>query len=422
MAVAEVVGADVYPTLMAIGQALACGLLIGTERGWSARTGEAGSRVAGMRTFGLLGLIGAIAVLSPPILGAIIAATTAVVIAYGYVAQRSQRISASATSAIAALATIGLGILAASEHGLVALAGAALVTILLASRARLHGWLAGLEQRELTAIARFGVVALVILPLLPSRQMGPYDAINPRDLWFVVVLVSGLSFSGYMLARRLGPGRGLLITAACGAMVSSTAVTAALARRMGKGAPNRQLAGGIAVASAVMLARVMVMVALLAPTILVRIAVAIVPALIITLPFVLRAFRETTEYQGADLKFGNPLDLRPAFILAALVAILSIACRWALNSFGDMGAGALLALTGVADVDAAIITFSRLPANMLADSGAAVALTIPILLNTAFKALLAAALGGRPNGLAAALPLILAIVVGALAIGLQLIG
>jgi uncharacterized membrane protein (DUF4010 family) len=420
--VAEVVGTDVYPTLMAIGQALACGLLIGTERGWSSRTGEAGSRVAGMRTFGLLGLVGAITVLSPPILGAIIAATTAFVIAYGYVAQLSQRISASATGAVAALATISLGMLAASGHGLVALAGAALITILLASRARLHGWLAGLEQRELTAIARFGVVALVILPLLPSRQMGPYNAINPRDLWFVVVLVSGLSFSGYMLARRLGPGRGLLITAACGAMVSSTAVTAALARRMGKGAPNRQLAGGIAVASAVMLARVMVMVALLAPTILGRIAAAIVPAMIVTVPFVRRAFRESTEYQGADLKLGNPLDLRPAFILAALVAILSIACRWALNSFGDVGAGALLALTGVADVDAAIITFSRLPANTLDGSGAAVALTIPILLNTAFKALLAAALGGRPNGLTAALPLILAIVVSALAIGLQLIG
>lgn len=218
-----------------------------------------------------------------------------------------------------------------------ALAVAAVTTILLVSRERLHGWLAGLDEREVAGMARFGIVALVILPLLPARAMGPYGAINPRDLWMVVVLVSGLSFSGYMLARRIGPSRGLLVTAACGAMVSSTAVTAALARRMGDGALNRALAGAIAVASAVMLGRALLIVALLAPSILPRLAIALVPALIVTATFVTKALHNPKPLDVVDLKLGNPFDFRPALILALLVAILSIGTRWALAVFGNEG-------------------------------------------------------------------------------------
>lgn len=256
-------------------------------------------------------------------------------------------------------------------------------------------------------MARLAVVALLVLPLLPDRGIGPYHAINPRELWFVVAFVSALSFSGYLLAKRVGPARGLLVTAACGALVSSTAVTVAFARRMGADAPNRQLVGGIAIASAIMFARVLVLIAVLAPRALPTIALALAPALAVTAPFVVRAVRSggSDQPSGPALDLGNPVDFRPALVLAAMLAFLAVASRWVLEQLGDAGVGVLLAFTGLADVDAAVITFSRLPPGSLAPDIAALALAAPLVLNTGFKGVLALLFGARPYGASAALPL-----------------
>lgn len=405
-------------TILSLAQALGCGLLIGTERGWTDREQAPGTRVAGIRTFGLLGLCGGLSGLLHPMLGAVIAAGCVGLIIYGYVRQRATGPDASATTAVAALLAVATGAAAGGGQGTAALAAAAIVTLMLASRETLHSWLAGLDRVELLATARFCVVALVILPMLPNRDLGPYAAINPRALWLVVVLVSGLSFVGYLLAKRLGPARGLLVTAACGAIVSSTAVTVAFARRLGPEAPNRQLVGGIAIASGVMFGRVLVLVAVLAPAFTIPIAIAVVPALAVTAPFIVLALRAGSSVRGQALTLGNPFDLRPALLLAAMVGGLAIASRWLLDRSGDAGVGLLLAVTGVADVDAAVITFSRLPAGSLSPQSAAAVLVAPVLLNTAFKAVLALSFGARPFGIRAAFPLALAVIAGTAATAL----
>lgn len=219
--------------------ALAIGLLIGIERGWRGRSQADGQRVAGLRTFGLLGLLGGISGLlatGPGMPAALLFLAGGIgALLLGYARMAASHGTLSITGTVVGLITMGLGVLAASGQEIVAVALAATVSLLLVMRSALHGWIKDLTETEILAIARFTLIALVILPLLPDQSYGPYDAWNPRQIWFVVVLVSGFSLAGYVAAKRLGATRGLLATAAAGAMVSSTAVTAALPISCGKG-------------------------------------------------------------------------------------------------------------------------------------------------------------------------------------------
>jgi uncharacterized membrane protein (DUF4010 family) len=395
------------PDLAPLALALAIGLLIGIERGWRARDAEAGTRVAGFRTFGLLGLLGGLGAVLPGKLGLALLAAGAALVVVGYARAAGEPHERSATAAIAGLLTIGLGYLAASGARVEALAAAAAVTLVLASRERLHAMLRGVSATEIEAIGRFAIVALVILPLMPDRGLGPYASLNPRQLWFVVVLVLGLNFVGYAAARRLGAGRGLLVTAAAGALVSSTAVTLAYARRLkAPGAPAAALAAGISMASLILFARVLILTAVLAGFALPGLARVVVPALLAQgaiLGLLLR--RGPHGVAEAEVALGNPLDFRPALVLAGLIALFSIAGHWALERFGGLGAGALLTLTGMMDVDAAIIALRTFPQGALTPLAAGYLLSLPVLANTLWKAGLAVAVAGR-SGWRAAWPLV----------------
>jgi uncharacterized membrane protein (DUF4010 family) len=409
--------------LQPLALSLAIGLMIGLQRGWQARDAPAGHRVAGFRTFALLGLAGGLAALLPATFGTILMAATAATLVVGYL-RESTATDHSATGTVAGLLTLALGGFAAMGHRIEALAGAAILVLLLAMRTRLHRFLRGISAAEMEAATRFAIVALVILPLMPDRTMGPLDAWNPRQLWMVVVLVLGLNFAGYVLARRVGPTRGLIATAAAGALVSSTAVTASYARRLRNPSPaDGALIAGIAVASAIMYARVLLLTAILAPFALGPLALAAVPAGLVAAALAWAAVRRTAPMPAdGDLKLGNPLEFGPALGLAAFVALLAIGSRWALQRFGDAGVGALLLLTGFADIDAAVITLAGLPAGTLSPTRAGLLLALPVIANMVLKAGLALVLAGGRNGLRAAWPLLASVLaagagMAALAIG-----
>jgi uncharacterized membrane protein (DUF4010 family) len=400
-----------------VGLAFALGLLIGVERGWTHRAEPPGSRVAGIRTFSLLGLAGGMAgVITAqvsPVIGAALLAAAAAALLIGY-AHAAGRGELSATTTVVGVMTLGLGVLAAMGHMVMASAIAAVATLVLVQRRRLHDWIGGLSEAEVLAIARFALVALAILPLLPDGRFGPLGAWNPRQIWMVVVLVSGLSLAAYAASRRLGASRGLLATAAAGAIVSSTAVTAALAARLRKGGGGEAgIVAGVALASAIMFARVMILVALLAPFALPALAMVAGPAGLVSAAFVVHAWRG----RGADAEAEapaarNPFDLGPALLLAALVMAMSLAGRWALGAFGDAGLAAVLGVSGMVDVDAAIITMSALPKGALAPLAAGFVLAAPILTNTLVKAGLAFAIARGRAGRRAAAPLLISVAAG----------
>lgn len=406
-----------------LGFALAAGLLIGIERGWRARDEASGTRVAGVRTFGVLGLVGGVAGMIPTMPGAVAMAAAAAVLLVGYVRESSLARRISATNMLVGLLTLMLGMLATSGHAMEALAAAAVATLLLSMRDTLHRWLRGMSEAEIRSVARFALIAFVILPLTPDRDMGPLEAWNPRQLWLVVVLVSGLSFTGYVATRRLGPARGLMMTAFCGAIVSSTAVTVAFARRLkaGDGSPG-PLMTGIAIASIVMFVRILLLTGILAPGALPVLAFVMVPALTVAAMLALWQRQRGPQTPAAsDVALGNPLDIGAALGVALLVAVLAVAGRWAQQRFGDAGIGVVLSLTGLADVDAAVITFAGLPPGSLDPRTAGLILSLPVMLNTLFKATLTVAFAPGRVGLLAAAPLVASVAAsGVAAAGLLL--
>ncbi|MFN5822321.1 MAG: MgtC/SapB family protein, partial [Novosphingobium sp.] len=315
--------------VVSIALALALGLLIGIERGWTQRDQAAGSRFAGIRTYGLLGLAGGLGgalQTAFPALSAVLLAATAVLVVMGYWrstrGQQAAPASISGTASLVGLLTLACGFVAGAGGHALASAATGVMVLVLAMRHQLHDWISRLDEREVLAIAHFALISLVILPLLPDTPMGPLDAWRPRQIWLVVVLVCGFSFLGYIAARRLGASRGILATAAAGAVVSSTAVTASLAGKMRDRAEDPAVLGsGIALASAVMFLRVIVLVAALAPFALSTLLAWAMPGMLTSLAgawLLGRGSGKASAATSPDLALRNPFALGPALILAAL--------------------------------------------------------------------------------------------------------
>ena len=389
-----------------LGAALAAGLLIGIERGWSLRGRRAGSRIAGVRTFTLLALAGGLGgVLATRGLslvagGIALAAAAVPVIGYARDAARSR----DATSAIAALATLGIGLLAGIGSPGLALASAAAVVLVLALRDELHRFVRHLSEQDVKALARFAVIALGVLPFLPDRAMGPYDAWNPARLWWVVVLVTGFSFLAYAANRAFGASRGTLVTALIGGAYSSTAVTQSLAQRLGTEQRGGAEAAGIALASAVMYLRVIGMVAVFAQRLLLDFVLLVAPALIVAWVAAFALYRKAPS-GTASTPPGNPIALLPALSFLVFVAIAAVAAQWAQQRFGESGIAVLLFVMGAMDVDASIVTAGSLAPGSIAAPLAATAIGGTIVANMLVKIAVTLAYARRA-GLAVAVALL----------------
>ena len=374
--------------ILSLGAALAAGLLIGIERGWKLRLAADGSRVAGVRTFILLGLLSGVAGLISksgygPAGAALIAAAAAAVVV-GYVLRSKADGKPDATSAIAACVTLALGFIAGIGEPAVAVAGAALVTLILALRSEVHGLIGRLDEADVKALARYAVIAGAVLPFLPSGTYGPYDAWNPQQLWLVVVLVTGFSFAGYAANRMFGARHGTIAMAVIGGAYSSTAVTYSLAQRLGAGEGGGAESAGIALATAVMYLRVLVLVGVLATSVLAPFAKLMLPALLAAAASSWWLCRRAPKSAG-PFPPRNPIALLPALTFVLFVAAAAVAARWAEGRFGEEGIALLILVMGSMDVDAAIVTVGGLEAGAISPRLAALALGGTVLANMTVK-------------------------------------
>jgi uncharacterized membrane protein (DUF4010 family) len=185
-----------------------------------------------------------------------------------------------ATTPVAAVVTIGLAFLAGSGNPALAIAAATVVTLILSLKRETHGVLNRLDEEDVKALAQFAVIAGAVLPFLPNGRYGPLGAWNPQQLWLVVVIVTGFSFMGYIANRLFGERHGTIATAVIGGLYSSTAVTQSLAQRLGRAKTPGAEAAGIALTSAVMYVRVLLLVAILATRIALPFALITLPAII----------------------------------------------------------------------------------------------------------------------------------------------
>jgi uncharacterized membrane protein (DUF4010 family) len=346
--------------------ALAAGLLIGIERGWRQRDVTAGGRVAGVRTFALLGILGGVSGLLAKqygiVISAILLSAAVIMLVIGYSRSISGPDDVSITSLIAALLTLCFGMIATSGQPALAMAAAAVVTMILALRTELHGFIKKLGEDDVIALARFAIIAGAIWPLLPNERFGPYGAWNPQQLWLVVVFVTGLSFAGYVASRIFGAEKGILATAAIGGAYSSTAVTAMLSHRLRSDETGHAtLSAGIALASSIMFVRVLLLTAILADFALIPTLRLVGPAVLVGVfaGILMLRHRATAPTKTTALP-GNPIGIFPAIGFLILVAIMAVAARWAEAEYGGGGALTLVAVIGAFDVDAAIITLGGL--------------------------------------------------------------
>lgn len=391
------------------------GLLIGLERGWRHRADREGERTAGIRTFALLSLGGGLSGLAAqalsPLYGLVGVGALAIII---IIAHRARLAEAdryvSATNAVTAIVTALLGLLATTGYAREALIAGGSVALILSMREELHAWLRTLSEKDVTSVAQYGAITLVALPLLPDRAMGPYDALNPRMLWLVVVFVTGLSFAGYWAGKRFGQAKGLIVASAIGATYSSTAVTLDLSRRL-RAEPEGlgMFSAGIAAATVVMPVRALLLCMVIAPEVLGAMALRLVPGIAAGALYAAIAVRRASrcEPKEGPASPRNPFDFWPAVGFAALVAAIVLLGHWMTAHFGKGGALLVVGFTGLYDVDTALIAATNLVRSSAGYMEVGRLFALPVLANNLVKTGLVFLVGGFRGGVRAALPLLL---------------
>lgn len=391
------------PTIaLRLGVALALGLIIGVERGWQARSAGEGMRTAGVRTFGFASLFGAVAALLAGKLGGVAFAASLVALAglavASYWATARPSANYGITTDVVLLLSFGLGAMAMLGLEIEAVALAVVTALVLGFKRELHRSLERLEQSEVRATLQLLAIALVVLPLLPNRGMGPWQALNPRTIGLLILLIAGIAYLGYFAIRLFGPRAGLLLTAFLGGLASSTAVTLAFARMAQRRAASPALLGaGIAVAAATMAPRLLIEVAVVERTLVdsIWLPLAVLAAVPLAAAVVI-AWRTPSRDAATEIALRNPLELETALLYGAVLTALFLGVRAVQEWSGDGGVYALAALSGLADVDAIAISLAQAAgAQVLSEPVAAHGIVLAALVNTAVKAGIAGVIGGR---------------------------
>ena len=409
-----------------LGVALAIGLLIGIERGWQERDAGEGQRIAGVRTYGLIGLLGGVlAMLAEQrgtlLLGLAFIGLAGALAAIYVINQQQGDEDVGITSLVAGLLTFAFGALAATGKVALAAAGGVVTTLLLSYKPLLHSWVGGLEAGELQAAIKLLLISVVLLPILPNQGLGPWDALNPYAIWWMVVLIALISFAGYVAIKLAGARRGTVFTGLFGGLASSTAVTlhfSRICRRKATAAP--MLATGILLACGTMFPRMLLVASVLNPALFMLL---LLPAVVMALTVYGAALAYWRGSSGqdmdADALLKNPLELKTALGFGFLLALVMLLSRALRHSFGEGGVLALAAASGVADVDAITLSLARMTRDDLALPVAASGIVIAAAVNSLVKGGMAAFIGGRRIGVRVGVPLLGAAAGGLLAIWLR---
>jgi uncharacterized membrane protein (DUF4010 family) len=393
------------------------GAAIGVERERSGHASGPHARFGGVRTFtmigGIAGLAGWLGTLGLSGFALILAGGAVALVIAGYVAASRREVDG--TTEAAALVVIGAGL--AAGVGWLALSSGiiAITTLLLIEKSSLHALVARVDDEEMRAAARFGVMAIVVLPLLPEGPVGPLGGVRPRELWLLVLFFTGLSFAGYLARRLYGAGRGYPLAGLLGGLISSTNVTFTFAR-ISRREPSlaRPLAAGAIAACTMLFPRVIAAAFVLNP------AVARPLTLYLAAPFLVGGAALAFSWRNGETggtqidRPVNPLQVGPALQMAALFQIVIVVVRGMGRAFGAGGLLATGAVLGLTDVDALTLSMSKTPVSSGAPAIAAEAIAVGILANCLLKMALALALGTTPFRRVVA-PLLAAM---ALAIGL----
>lgn len=405
-----------------LGLALAIGAAVGVERHWREREDRKGARVAGIRTFTMFGMLGGIAGLLEKlaanssafpgvILGVFLLALSAVMIIFG-LREAIAEGSFSVTTVIASMLTFSLGALAVLGDVVIASAGGAALVAILAARDFLHGAVRRLKWIELRSAVILLSMTFVLLPVIPDQPIGPFGGVSPKSILVLAILLASISFAGYVAVRLLGPSKGDVLAGAIGGLVSSTATTITFAQRAAAGEPERTLAAGAISAGVVSILRTSVLVASLAASLVPVLLPPLAAAAIVMAVFALvLAWRESGS--AGESSSPNPFELWSVLKMALLLVVVAFVTRAASQMFGGTGLLVAVALSGLADVDAATVTVAGMSDGMAVELASA-AVGVALVANLLAKAVYGTVFGTRIFAVHLWLATIAAIAVGAI--------
>jgi uncharacterized membrane protein (DUF4010 family) len=383
--------ATLYPFLTS----LALGLLIGLERERSP------AARAGLRTFSLVALAGTLGALlsektgAPWMLGAGLIVMGGMMVATYFKDTESE--DPGTTTVAAVVVCYALGAMVWYDLEQLAVTLAILTTALLYFKTELRGVTRNLTRLDLVSILQFAVLSFVILPILPNQDYGPYHALNPYQIWWMVVLISGLSLAGYAALRIAGQRHGTLLTGLFGGIASSTATTLAFSRH-GRNSPQLASMAALVIllANWVVLIRLTLLVALLAPGLLRPMLTLLGGGALAGLVVLYLAWRRLDDQHSAPvLEMNNPTEIRAALSFGLLYAAVLFAAAWLSDWVGSQGVYAVALVSGLTDVDAITLSSLRLfnLGNLQIDQTANTIL-LAVLSNIVFKSGLTAVIGG----------------------------
>ncbi len=377
--------------------ALGLGVMLGLER---ERT-KTGASFAGVRSFALFALAGGVAALLDGTLGrpwlalaVFVAFAALVVVSYAVTAIRGE---VGVTTELSALLAFLVGFLcvhgeAGTAAGLAVASGAMLA---------LKDWLHRLSHRiapeDVEATLKFAIVSLIVLPLVPDQNYGPppLDVINPYKIWLMVVLISGLDFTSYLLMKVVGAEHGIGLTGLLGGLVSSTAATLGFARRSREHPTQASpLALGILIAWTVMFVRVVVLVAAVAPALASHIAESMAAFVVPSLAMCALLWRRRAAGTASTTPGENPFELGQAIRFGLIFGAVTFGAKAARVYLGDAGLYLAAAVAGLTDVDAIALSMAQLARSDPASGAtAATAIVLAVVANTLCKAGMVAVLG-----------------------------
>ena len=373
---------------------LGLGMLVGLQRERS------GSAIGGIRTFPLITLLGTVCGQLARVHGGWIVAAGFVALAallfFSNLPRPPSGGGRGLTTEIAVLLLYGLGVFIATGPMLIAVVLGGVIALLLYLKAPLHRFAGRLGEADMRAIMQFVLISMVILPVLPNESYGPYEVLNPSEIWLMVVLIVGLSVGGFVAYKFLGAAGGLLVAGFLGGVISSTATTVSSAKRVrgaSRGVPLASLL--IMFASTVALFRVLIEIAVVAPRWFAGLALPLSVMLGAMAIISAGAHFLWRKEVGGLPEQQNPAQLKTALIFALVYALIKMAVAAGKEQFGETGLYLVAVISGLTDMDAITLSTARLvDAERLAVDLGWRTILIAAISNLAFKAGAVAIVGG----------------------------
>jgi uncharacterized membrane protein (DUF4010 family) len=382
--------------LVQLGISLLLGLLVGLQRQRSE------SSIGGIRTFPLIATFGTLCGLLAVehggwIVAAGLIALAALLVVSNLMLAKAGDTDAGQTTEVSALLLYGIGAYVVFGELAIAVVLGGAIAVLLHYKDLLHAFATRFGERDVTAFMQFVLITLVILPVLPNEAFGPYDVLNPFQIWLMVVLIVGISLVGYVAYKLFGAREGAVLGGLIGGLVSSTATTVSFARRTAKKPGVAGLAALVVmIASGIVFIRVLAEVAVVAPAHFGRIAPPLVVMLAVAAGIAVFLYFHTRDHRAEMAEHGNPADLRTAIIFGSLYAVVVFAVAWTNAEFGYRGLYLVALVSGLTDMDAITLSTSQLASQDRLDPHTAWRMIlVASLANLVFKGALVAILGSR---------------------------